>query len=91
MSLGTPSEGFRDCRLQGWEEAEKEVKMCTGLRGDQAGSHLRLGITSPTAQGLSWEEGVSDRKRQSVGISKAEAGAAEQDLASESAGSHLVF
>lgn len=28
---------------------------------------------------------------QSVGISKAGAGAAEQDLASESAGSHLVF
>lgn len=32
-----------------------------------------------------------ERKWQSVGISKAEAGTAEQDLASESAGSHLVF
>lgn len=33
----------------------------------------------------------SERKRQSVGIAKAEAGAAEQNLASESAGSCLVF
>lgn len=33
----------------------------------------------------------SERKWPSVGISKAEAGAAEQNPASESAGSYLVF
>lgn len=33
----------------------------------------------------------SERRWQSVGISKAEAGAAGQNLASENAGSYLVF
>ena len=40
---------------------------------------------------LSWEEGCQhERKKQSVGISKAEVRATEQNLVSDDAGSYLV-